>query len=86
MTVSNYSYQSRKNFVDKLNKALKHQRRTWPALKEGEFVYYVKSLVGDRELKFVVASTREEAEFKAFPGAPPYELRSMPVHAQGENK
>lgn len=78
------AYQSRKKFVRQVNRDLRGRevkRMKWPELKEGEFVYYVKSLVGKRELKWVAASSREEAEFKTFPGAPLYELRSMPVHA-----
>lgn len=84
MTVTNFSYQSRKKFLRQTNKALrgrKIERKSWPALKEGEYVYYVKGLFGERELKFVVARDRAEAESEAFPGVPQNELRSMSVHS-----
>lgn len=67
-----------------IRREVKH--RVWPELKEGEFVYYVKRLTGKRELKFVTAFHRAEAEFKAFPEALSSELRSMPVHTHGEMK
>ena len=76
-------YQDRKKFVRDTNRELagKRKRRApWPELAPGEYVYSVKNKVS-RELIFVVARDRSEAEFKAFPGATSDILRSMPVHA-----
>ncbi len=84
MTASNFSYQSRKKFIQQVNSDLRGRairRRKWTDLKEGEYVYYVKCLTGKKELKFVIATDRAEAEFKAFPGNPSNELRSMSIHS-----
>ena len=73
----------RKKFVRDTNRELagKRKRRApWPKLETGEYVYSVKNKV-NRELIFVTARDRSEAEFKAFPGATREILRSMPVHA-----
>ena len=61
------------------------QRRSWPDLKPGEFVYYVKNrLTG--EMKHVVATTREKAEHLAFPEVAQNHLRSMPIHSKKEEQ
>ena len=61
------------------------QRRDWPDLKPGEFVYYVKNrLTG--EMKHVVATTRERAEHMAFPEVAQDLLRSMPIHTKKEEQ
>ena len=81
--MSGKGYQDRKKYIRDTNRELagKRKRRAkWPELKTGEFVYSVKNKVS-RELVFVIARNRSEAEFKAFPGATRDILRSMPVHA-----
>jgi len=61
------------------------QRRDWPDLQPGEFVYYVKNrLTG--EMKHVVATTRERAEHMAFPEVAQIHLRSMPYHTKKEER
>jgi len=61
------------------------QRRDWPDLKPGEFVYYVKNRTTG-ELKHVIATTRERAEHMAFPDVAQDLLRSMPIHAKKEEQ
>ncbi len=61
------------------------QRRDWPDLKPGEFVYYVKNRITG-ELKYVVATTREQAERLAFPKVAQVHLRSMPTYTKKEEQ
>ena len=61
------------------------QRRDFPDLKPGEFIYYVKNRITG-ELKHVVATTREQAEHIAFPEVAQVHLRSMPTYTKKEEQ
>jgi len=73
---------SNKKLVRDVNRQLRGyriERRDFPDLKPGEFVYYVKNrLTGD--FKYVVATTREIAEKTAFPDLAQNHVRSIPAH------
>lgn len=75
-------YSDRKKFVRDVDRQLRGyriERRDFPDLKPGEFVYYVKNRITGA-MKFVIATTRENAEKMAFPDLAQDYLRSMPIH------
>ena len=81
--MSGKGYKDRRKFIRDTNREVAGKRKRhapWPKLEEGEYVYSVKNKIS-RDLVFVVARSRFEAEHKAFPGVTNNWLRSMPVHA-----
>ena len=80
--MSGQGFKDRKKFVRDVNRQIRGyriERRDFPDLKPGEFIYYVKNRETG-ELKHVVATTRERAEKMAFPDLAQNLLRSMPIH------
>jgi len=84
--MSGQGFKDRKKFIRDVNQQIRGyriERRDFPDLKPGEFVYYVKNrLTGD--MKYVVATTREDAEKLAFPDLEQSYIRSMPVKGHKE--